>query len=511
MSDHLRAFVAAFVVISFAVFVTRWAVAGTSIARPFERRYKFYLIAVVLSFAIPNYWLAMLALGVLAVVAARKDGNPVAIFLLLMLAFPHIEREVTKLGPINSLFVLSPIRVLVLSLFLPIAIRMMFKPRLGDRFAGAYRFGDVMAFLLYGYILVMYVPYENVTSLMRRGAHMFTDFLLPYFVISRFCRDRETVRDSAGALLVGGMIMGVAATFEHFKGWLLWDTLPNFWGANQSLSIFLVRDGFLRAAGTAGHQLVLGHFLVVCMGLLGIFRPYMNFNRHLVALLMLAIGLYATVSRGPWLGAAMVALLAGLFTDNVRGYYLKLFGIGSVVIVAILLSPAAPKLMNLLPFVGKVETENVEYRKAIFDTALLLVAQRPLFGSVMIVEQLEHLRQGQGIIDLVNVYAEYAISYGLVGLGIFVLFLCSGIFCALTIGIRTRKRDRDLYVLAGNLGAALFGSMVLLAGLSNYLSVPMVFTTLVALLVALRRGHELAPRQSLTPLKPTNVASAQAM
>jgi O-antigen ligase len=502
------------VVTIFAIIVTRWIVSGTPLFESFERRRNYWIAATVITFGVPNFWLAMLLLAGLGMYAARKDKNPIGVFLFLLLAVPPVTREIEKLGPINSLFALTPMRTLAIAILVPMAYRLIMAPRerIGDNKVSP-RVTDIAAVLMFVYIMLLYVPYESITSLMRRAAMMTVDFLLPYFVISRHCRDRATVKDSLGTMLTVGLLIGIVAIFEHFKGWLLWDSIAGFWGADtNAMSIYLVRDGALRAAATAGHQLALGHFLVVCMGLLGIFRPRLTAWRHLIAVGILMLALFSTVSRGPWIGAAAVLLLAGFFTNNVRRYYAILFGVGSLAIVGLLLSPFADKFINLLPFVGTVEQENISYRKEILDTTLLLVRQRPLFGSVMIQDQLEHLRQGQGIIDLVNVYAEFALTYGLIGLGLLVLFLGSALLAALRTCLRVRKADRDLFLMAGNAGVALFGSMVLLAGLSNWLSVPVIYTSLVALLVVTARLGLQVPRprarRAHTGLSPSAIEPA---
>jgi O-antigen ligase len=125
-------------------------------------------------------------------------------------------------------------------------------------------------------------------------------------------------------------------------------------------------------------------------------------------------------------------------------------------------------------------------------------------------ENLEHLRQGQGIIDLVNVYAEMAMTFGLVGLGLFMVFLVSPMAYALALCLRSRKKDREMFLMTGAASLALIGSMVTLFAISNYLSVPLVYTSLVACLwVMVRLGRQpdvkTAPAvKEPTPQAPSN-------
>jgi O-antigen ligase len=134
-----------------------------------------------------------------------------------------------------------------------------------------------------------------------------------------------------------------------------------------------------------------------------------------------------------------------------------------------------------------VDQSNVTYRQELFEATLMMVGQRPWFGTIHVLDHLEHLRQGQGIIDLVNTYAIYAMSYGLVGLGLFVVFLGSGIVFGVEVALRTRKKNAEAYRTAGCTAVALLGSMIVIVAVSNIDSVPLVYTALVAMLVAMVR------------------------
>jgi O-antigen ligase len=185
------------------------------------------------------------------------------------------------------------------------------------------------------------------------------------------------------------------------------------------LSLYVFRDASLRATVSSGHQLVWGHYLVVCFGLLTLFRVQFKRFRLVVVWMLLSLAMYSTVSRSPWLAAALVVLLMGLFTGRAFRFYALVTTTAVIASAAALASPWSEKFVNLLPFIGKTDSETIDYREQILETAIIMVQQKPLFGDVHVLENLEHLRQGQGIIDLVNVYAEMAMTFGLIGLGLF--------------------------------------------------------------------------------------------
>ena len=487
MSDHLRAFVAILALTLFALFVVRWMFKGTVLFQGFERRRNYWLGAVLISFLVPNFYLAMAMLGVMYIFATRKDPNPVAFYLMFLLAVMPIHREIQGIGPISKLFEINNTRLLAITVLLPLALRMLTAPApKGVQPSLAPRLVDIAAILYGCYMVLIYAPHDSITVLMRRTVHEVLDFFLPYFVISRFCRDREKVVESLGALLIGAMMVSVVAIFEHFKGWLLYSTLGTQWGVPELfLSLYVLRDSVLRASASSGHPLVLGHLLVVCIGLMGFFRSHFDSRWKLVAAwAVLLLALYSTVSRGPWVAAALVIILMGLFTQKVMKFYGVLAVTATVSAGALLVSPWADKVINFLPFIGNVDPENVAYRQQILDTTWVMIRQNPLFGNVHVLEQLEHLRQGQGIIDLVNVYAEVAMTYGLLGLFLFCLFLFSAAFYSIVASLRMRKKDPQLFTLIGSTATALIGSMITLAGIANYLSVPLVYTGIIALLVS---------------------------
>ena len=76
-----------------------------------------------------------------------------------------------------------------------------------------------------------------------------------------------------------------------------------------------------------------------------------------------------------------------------------------------------------MPFVGHIGAETVSYREHLFRVSLDVIQLNPIFGSPNFLMQMEELRTGEGIIDLVNAYLAFALAYGLVGLGLFVGFM----------------------------------------------------------------------------------------
>ena len=100
---------------------------------------------------------------------------------------------------------------------------------------------------------------------------------------------------------------------------------------------------------------------------------------------------------------------------------------------------------------------------------------------------MEQLRQGQGIIDMVNVYLTVALSSGYVG-----LFLYMGIFASAVVPIwnsitRIRPLYPELELIGRALLSAIIAMMTIIATVSSYNSIPYFIWILVGLAIAYRR------------------------
>ena len=76
---------------------------------------------------------------------------------------------------------------------------------------------------------------------------------------------------------------------------------------------------------------------------------------------------------------------------------------------------------------------------------------------------MEELRQGQGIIDLMNSYAWAALTYGLVGLVLFIGFLLYGVWKVLKVVKSLPIRDCAGALLGANLVACMVGTLLMMA------------------------------------------------
>lgn len=505
MIEQLKAFVVVMSLNVAGVFVLSAFLKGTPLGDILRARRRYWIAAIVIAFAAQNFFVAMAAVGALAYWASRKDPRPLGVYLLLLVAVPPWGKMVGGLGLFNELLVINHFRVLSLCILLPLAIRTFQDGSRGSRARDA---GDtkavdftVVAFAVF--MLLMHVPHESVTTLMRRAVQYGLDLLLPYYVLTRNLRTRESVMDAMGSVLIAGLLLTPIAVFEYLKGWLIYEPITRGWDILLTTNINLERGGRVRALATTSSSIVLGHFFAIGLALLGAFLSQLRVHQAVVLGGALLAGIAATLSRGPMIGAFVVVVLIGLIMRRpVRFYVATLPLLLALALLGAALS-GGDRLESLLSFGGSEAAGTIEYRMRILETAIALMQRDPLLGNVLVVQDLEHLRQGQGIIDLVNTYVVYGLSYGAIGLGLFVLYLGFGLAAALRAFVRARRAKSDLFQPAAALVLALTASMIIIATVSDIDSIPLLNTVLVALSLAVVRLQGAVPAK-----RPRQVAPA---
>ena len=167
-------------------------------------------------------------------------------------------------------------------------------------------------------------------------------------------------------------------------------------------------------------------------------------------------------------------------------------------------------IVDKLPFVGNVEQETVEYRQHLVETSWRLIQQNPLLGNPFVLLDMEELRQGQGIIDVVNGYISVALFYGLIGLALYVGALALALGSAYRY-LRRARTEADMDAVA--LGASLIACMVATLFYTAAAGPSWFQWALAGLLIAYadrRFGGVLAPEESPSVPHPDRTRPASA-
>lgn len=458
------------------------AIAGTE---NFTRRRNLWFALTLVAFLAKNFWLYALIAVVLLIRANRKEPNPTALYFFILFVLPASTMLIPGMGSFNYFFEISHPRMLALIILLPAFFSLR---RQSDnlRFGRA---GTDIAFA--AYLMVTSIIYwsdekHTLTSCLRQGFYVFIDVFLPYYIFSRSLKNMQLFRDTILSLMLAIMVVALCAVFEFAKHWLLYASLTDVLKLTGSTN-YLPRDDMLRAVVTTGQAIALGYLMAVGIG-------FYFFIQHsiqqtiirLLGMVLLVGGLIAPLSRGPWIGA-VVLLIVFIGTGRNAARRLMSLGIAAMLVFFVVsILPGGERAINLLPFVGSTEKENIDYRDKLITNSMIVIQRNPWFGSTTFMDtpEMEEMRQGQGIIDIVNTYIGTALNFGFVGLGLFIAF-----FATTLLGIYRSMRlipdkNSEEHLLGRVLLATLLTIMVIIFTVSSITIIPIVYYPVTGMGVA---------------------------
>jgi hypothetical protein len=479
-------------------------------AEDFDRRRKVWLILTAVAFVSPNLWVFALAAVPLYAWTARKDSNPVAAYLLLMHVVPPVAADLPALGSM-VLFEVDNYRLLSFCILLPIAYRAWRRPPQVD---GTSRRSDWLFFAFGILQIALYVPpdlpghvilHDSATNVLRRAFLMVVDVFALYYAISRSCSDRRKIVDAMAAFCMGALIMALIATFEHVRGWLLYSALAQRWNPSDMNFTFawLVRgDSWLRTQASAGHALSLAFMLAVAFGFwLYLLRSVTSWRPRVFAIMSFWSGLIASFSRGPATGAVLILLSYSAFRPRAVTRLFRAAVALAVTLAILAMTPLGDNIMSAMPGFGHAPDETLLYRQRLLDRSFELIQEHPLLGDPIAMSQMEDLRQGQGIIDIVNTYVGVALFYGLLGFALFSGFIIAASTAALRAARSVIRTDLEHGLLGLDLLACIVGMLFMMADCSLVYGVEKSFYAVISLTVAYARLTGTARRAVGAPLR----------
>jgi O-antigen ligase len=481
MPEHLRALIVVLFLAGVAFHVANRLAGGWVSLPDLSRRRNLWFVLSLLAFLVHSFWAYAIAAAVVLVFAAKREPNRLALFFFLLFLIPSASADIPGLGLINYLIALNHVRLLSLVVLLPafFALRQS---------AGTVPFGRTWPDKLLTFYLVLGIALtlraSSLTETLRQAFYVFIDVFLPYYVASRALRDVAHFKDAMYAFVVAVLILAIVGVFEMSRHWLLYGALVKALGLEWGYDQYLARSGLLRASATTGQAIALGYVMAVAIGFYLYLQPsaHNRMYRRLASLVLVA-GLIAPMSRGPWIGA--VAMLVTYLATGRQAFRrlgtIAMAGLVGLSLLAVL--PGGQKVIDLLPFIGTVETGNITYREQIVENALIVIQRNPWFGALDFLNtpEMEELRQGQGIVDIVNTYIGIALAYGLVGLGLFV-----GFFFMILVGVRNamltiRDKDDETHRLGRALFATLIGILIVIVTVSSITIIPVVYWSVAGL------------------------------
>jgi O-antigen ligase len=458
----------------------------------FSRRRNVWCLLTAIAFLSPSFWIfTALAIPIL-VVAGGKDSNPSALYMFLLHVIPPISAAVPMVG-ISYLFDIDNYLLLSFCVMVPAALRLL-RSKDTDRIRGLqtmdlclFAFGLLTALMFVHPLSESGTLIPNTpTDCMRRFFVFFFNIVVPYFVISRSSNSRRSILDLLAAFTLACALLAALAIFESVRHWLLYGEMADRWGLGIKFSLYVSRGESLRAMASSGHPLALGYLLAIAFGIWLYLRSHLTSKRSRLAVTaLLWLGLLAAYSRGPWIGAVCIYLAFAALSPRAFSRLLKATGVGLIVALLISLSPLRDKVVSVLPFLGgTIDSQNVAYRQRLFDRSWQLIQQSPLFGDQDALLKLQDLRQGQGIIDIVNSYLQVLLNNGFAGLSLFLSFILIGTAKAWSMSKKAASVDPDFAMLGTALVACILGTLLMMENGSFGTSVERLYYALAGLTAA---------------------------
>lgn len=484
MPEHLRSLIVILVLATAFFILVRHSACTISSTCDFTRRRNLWLGLTLAAFLTHNFWLYTFIAILLLIYINRHESSPPALFFFLLFVLPTSLFIIPGMGLINYLFQLSHARILELLILLPAFFSLRGKT---DTTSFGHT-GPDRALTVYLILLVALSLREtSLTDTLRGSFYLTIDIFLPYFVISRSLKNMLAFRDALLSLALAIMVLAPFAVFESIKHWLLYSSWAAMPGMQSGMTNYLAREGILRAVVTAGQPIALGYLMVIGVGLYLFLQRSIEHKRiRLFGILLLTAGLIAPLSRGPWIGAA-VLIVVFIATGRYAARRLMILALAAILALPLVsMLPGGEKVINLLPFIGSTEKENIDYRERLITNSMIVIQRNPWFGSVDYLKtpEMESMRQGQGIIDIVNTYVRVTLESGFIGLGLFV-----GFFALTLMGIYRAMRsipDRDSeeHLLGRVLLATLLAILVIIFTVSSITVIPIMYWSVAALGVA---------------------------
>jgi O-antigen ligase len=464
------------------------------------RRRNTWLVLTAAAFFAPSFWAFALVAIPLTLWAGRKDTNPCAVYILLLAVIPPVEAPLPMIG-MPYLLMMNIYLLLSFCVVAPFALR-SYRMKRGQH-RRVLHFTDY-CLLAYGFLTaVLYVHAlrpdgglypASMTDGLRRGLVFFFDVFVPYFAVSRAGEDRRKLTDMIATYCLSCGVLAAIGIFETSRQWLLYAEVPARLGVPGPGAQYLIRGESLRAMASTGHAMALAYMLVPAYGLWLYLQDLLDSKLWRVGgVILIWGGLFAAYTRGAWIGAVLAYFVFAALQPESFSKLFKAIGAALVFGTLIYISPLGDKIVSVMPWLGgTVDNFNFIYRQRLWDRSWQIIQDSPFFGDQDAMLKMLDLRQGEGIIDMVNTYVGILLDNGFVGLALFLLFILGALLKAWAANRRTASFDKNLSILGASLVACLVTMLVIFVSGSFAGGPAHVFY----LLAALSTGYGIMARAS---------------
>ena len=456
------------------------------------RGFVIWAAAAPLIFFVPNPLSVILVLGALMLfLAPAAASQRVALFIVVAPSVPLFIEAYIPFPGINFLAALNNYRLAVIVLLLPV----LFYRHADEHARQSWTLSDFCLLAYAAYTAAMVAGAINTTSGLRFFVEQLIVLIAPYLVVVRALKSPEDLEICLRAFLACSIILAMVAMMATLKQW-------DFYRLTEPLTVLAApdfRSGWLRVTATATTHSLGFHFAAALL-VLERLKSSLKLGALRLTLLraLLFSSLIVTGSRGALAALAVsigVYLICTTARPAVRRTYFALFGLAGVAATIWLLSGDYAKVDPYGTFA---------YRQLLLSTSLQYIQDHLFFGDLSFTSsgKFDQLLQGQGIIDITNLYLQIALNFGLIGFALIFLVFAQSIR-GLVIGARREAIRKEAGTCAVLL-AILIGWLALVAttsdaGLTMYLGILFAALGRAAYTIATRdQTVTAAPTLSLT-------------
>lgn len=377
----------------------------------------------------------VVALPVVVLLTPSSPPTRVGFFMAIVPCLPFYLAAPLPFPGLTQLFTLTPYKVIVLAVLLPI----IFSSRMDVRRRSPLSVAELLFAAYIAYTCTVVLSATNSTNTLRYLVDQTLVLVLPYFIIRYSIRSVDDFDVCARGFLVASTVLAAIAIVSAAKGWDFYrDLFPP--------SIFAIpdtRSGFARIEATINTH-SLGYHLAAALVLLQYMKSRIAISSVQTWTLraLFTAGLFLTNSRGAMLGlliAGGVYLLLSIHSATVR----------KILALACLAALGAAAYWTIAQDTSNIDPYGtVAYRQELLATSVRVVLDNPVFGDVdyLTSGKFDHLVQGLGIIDITNLYLQLALPYGLLGMLLFLGVIVSPLFALAHRRRKTRKRGYQVLV-----------------------------------------------------------------
>lgn len=485
MGPHIKAFIAVFVISAAALVFFR---AGFTPLLGQKRATHWsivWLTMTSLAFLLMNYWLFLVASAIVVFALSRGEPLRPAIYLLLLCFVPTLGEAIPGFAGINKFIEVNPQLVVLVVVLLPLMLSSASMKKLNNTGGKADLF--FLLFLILQIALSVRAP--SFTHMLRTAIQEFLLIAPIYYVLSRYPKSFNDIRILSAAIVFPAIILAATSIPEFIRNWHFYYTVSTNWFGSIPFG-YTMREGHLRAAASVFNPIVWGYVAMCALGVgFAVLNDKINRLYRYAGYALLVGGLIVSLSRGPWVGAVATLAVYILLSPRMitRSMQAAVAGLG--VFAISLMTPFGRSIIDLLPFIGDRGDHTITYRQRLLENAWDVILENPLFGSADYLEHsaLQSLRQGQGIIDIVNTYLQVGLQSGLIGLGLFIGFFACVLSSLFNAHKKAKKTDPLLATYCRAYLATLAGVLLTIFTTSNVGQISYLYWVLGAIGIALSR------------------------